>query len=134
MTLTTESEELLLSVNNTTFGKYVTRLVDYNLATFIYFTVDDDWNIVIEECSSLNSKWEELSGFLGLRHSLIDSIKRNNPNNTFGCLNNAFKEWIMQNYNTEKFDKPSWRSLLTAVAKVDKLLFKTLAEKHQGVL
>ena len=87
---------------------------------------------MIDECSSLNSKWEEISGYLGLRHSLIDSIKQDNQNNSSGCLNEAFKQWIMQNYSTEKFNKPSWRTLLTAVAKVDKLLFKQLSEKHWG--
>ena len=108
--------------------------IDQLQLTYIYLIGEDDWNIVIDECSSLNSKWEEISGYLGLRHSLIDSIKRNNPNNSSGCLNDAFKQWIMQNYNTEMFNKPSWRSLLTAVAKMDKLLFKTLVEKHQGML
>ena len=105
-------------------------MTSYSYFKLLFHIDEDDWNIVIDECSSLNSKWKEISGFLSLRHSLIDSIKQDNPNNSSGCLNDALKQWIMQSYNTERFNKPSWRTLLTAVAKVDKLLFKRLANKY----
>ena len=36
------------------------------------------------------------------------------------------------NYNTEKFGVPSWRTLLKAIALVDKLHFMNLAHHHQG--
>ena len=103
------------------------------LIFFIHFcTEEDDWNILIDECSSLCSHWDRIAGFLGLRPSLIASIRRNNPNDNTGCWNDALLEWISQNYNTEKFGEPSWRTFLTAVAKVDKLQFKKLAAEHQG--
>ena len=41
-------------------------------------------------------------------------------------------EWIKQNYNTEKYGLPSWRTLLSAIAEVDKRLFKQLAAAHQS--
>ena len=87
---------------------------------------------MIDECSSLAAKWKEISAFLGLRMSLIDTIEQNHPGNSAACWNDALKHWIKQNYNTKKFTEPSWRSLLTAVAKVEKLLFKKLAAKHMG--
>ena len=93
---------------------------------------EDDWNVVIIECSSLAAKWEQLSGYLGLSIRLIDSIKGNHPNDNSTCWNEALKHWILQNYKTEKFGSPSWRTLLRAVAEVDKLLFRVLAPKHQG--
>ena len=93
-------------------------------------TEEDDWNIVIDECSSLAAKWEQLSGFLGLRPSLIASIKGNHPNDNVGCWNDALLQWIMQKYNTVKFGKPSWKTLLKAISKVDKLEFKKLAAEH----
>ena len=86
---------------------------------------------MIDECSSLAAKWEQLSGFLGLRISVIDTIKQNHPGDIIGCWNEALKQWIKQNYNTLKFGVPSWRSLLTAVTKVEKLKFKKLAADHQ---
>ena len=93
---------------------------------------EDDWNIVIDECSSLAAKWEQLSGFLGLKISLIRTIKQNHPGDNIGCWNEALEYWIQQDYNTGKFGLPSWKSLLTAVAKVEKLQCKKLAADHQG--
>ena len=86
---------------------------------------------MIDECSSLDSKWDKISGFLGLPPSLIASIRGNHPNDNTGCWNDALLQWISQKYNTKKFGEPSWRTLLAAIAKVDKLTFKTLADKHQ---
>ena len=90
--------------------------------------------VVIDECSSLASKWEQLSGFLGLRISLIETIKQNHPGGNTGFWNEALKHWIKQNYNTQRFGMPSWRSLLAAVAEVERLQFKTLAAKHRGTI
>ena len=99
--------------------------------SIIHCTVEvDDWNIVVIECKSLAAKWEELSIYLGLSFEVTDNIKGSGDNHH--CWSETLKHWIKQNYNTEKFGLPSWRSLLTAVAKVDKLLFKELAAKHQG--
>ena len=92
---------------------------------------EDDWNIVIDECSSLAAKWEQLSGFLGLKISLIETIKQNHPGDNIGCWNDALKHWIKQGYNTSKFGEPSWRMLLKAIAKMDKLEFKKIATDHQ---
>ena len=92
----------------------------------------EHWNILIIECKSLSSNWEKVSGYLGLSFELIDTIKRDNPRDSTGCWNEALKEWIKQNYNTKKFGRPSWRSLLRAVAEVDKRQFQKLAAEHQG--
>ena len=128
-----EIERLLSEVDDTCFCMYTKSLNDAFLTFFLPFcTEEDDWNILIDECSSLCARWDRISGFLGLRPSLIASIRRNNPNDNTGCWNDALLEWISQNYNTEKFGEPSWRSFLTAVAKVDKLQCKELAAVHQG--
>ena len=87
---------------------------------------------MIDECSSLAAKWEQVSGFLGLPLSLIDSIKKNHLGDNIGCWNDTLKHWIKQNYNTAKFGEPSWKTLLKAIAKVDKLKFKRLAAEHEG--
>ena len=91
---------------------------------------EDDWNLVIRECSSLAANWEQLSGYLGLSFKMIASIKDDHPNDNKGRWNEALKHWILQNYKTEMFGKPSWKTLLSAVAEVDKSFFKSLAGKH----
>ena len=85
---------------------------------------------MIAECRSVAADWEQLSGYLGLLMSQIDTIKEDFSNNSVGCWNEALKQWIRQNYNTSKFQLPCWKMLLKAIAQVDKLLFKKLAEKH----
>ena len=100
----------------------------------IFIIEGKDWNIVIMECRSLAANWEQLSGYIGLFFDLIDSIKGNHPSNNSGCWNEALKQWIKQNYETETFGKPSWRTLLKAVALVDKRLFKKSAADHRGRL
>ena len=94
---------------------------------------EEDWNVVIKECSILASKWEQLGGYLSLRFSLMNQIKHNSPGDNHQCLNEALMMWITQNYNTERFGVPSWRNLLDAMARVDSVSFKHLAAKHQGI-
>ena len=96
------------------------------------YTVEEDWNVVFEECSPLASKWQLFSTHLGLKMSIIDRIKSDFPSDSLSCLHEALKEWIKMNYNTEKFGKPSWKTLLYAIAKIDKLLFNRLATEHPG--
>ena len=95
-----------------------------------YTTADKekDWNVVVIECKSLAAKWKELSISLGLSYDVIDNIKGSGDN--YHCWSEALNHWIKQNYNTDTFGRPSWRSLLKAVAEIDKLLFKKLAEKY----
>ena len=92
----------------------------------------EHWNILITECKSLSSNWEKVSGYLGLSFELIETIKCDNPRDSAGCWNEALKQWIKQNYNAELFGRPSWKSLLRAVAEVDKQQFQKLAAEHQS--
>ena len=85
---------------------------------------------MVIECKSLSSDWEKVSAYLGLPFKLIDTLKRDNLRDSTGCWNEALKHWIKQNFDTKTFGRPSWRSLLRAVAKVDHLLFEKLAAKH----
>ena len=92
--------------------------------------MDDNWNEVITECKELVSQWDQLSIYLGLSSRVIEKIGKNNKSETFNCMCEAVKEWIKQNYLTKKYGKPSWRTLLNAVAMLDMLLCKKLAAKH----
>ena len=82
------------------------------------------------ETRSLAFNWNQLSVDLGLPYEVISNSVRVAGDN-YQCWSEAVKQWIEQNYNTEKYGKPSWRNLLKAVAKVNKAHFKKLAAKHQ---
>ena len=84
------------------------------------------------ETKSFASKWFEISVSLGLPPDIIDGIRMLSS----GCYlhwSEALKIWIKQNYNTKRFGKPSWRTLLMAIAGVDKRKFRKLAAAHQGI-
>ena len=110
-----------------------TIIITIFIIKFYPISEEDDWNDVIKECSLLAANWKQLSGYLGLSIGTIDAIKENFPNDAAECWNEALKQWIKQNYRTARHGYPSWRMLLEAIARIDKLLFKNLAEKHQGM-
>ena len=107
-------------------------IYNVDILFFSLLSVKEDWNVVVAKCSTLSAHWESLSVFLGLSFSLIEEIKASYHNSINGYFNEALKNWIKQNYSTTDFGLPSWRTLLKAVARVDKLLFKRLADSHKG--
>ena len=99
---------------------------------YYFAEVEDDWNLVIRECKPLAAKWECLSAYLGMKSHVIEVIKKKRQGEPLACLNEALMCWIKQeDYNTKKFGEPSWKTLLKAVAEINKLLFKKLAKRHQ---
>ena len=87
--------------------------------------------MIIVECASLAAKWKQISGFIGLPSVVIDRIRCDHPNDSSCCWNEALNQWIKQNYNIVKFGKPSWKTLLGAIARIDRRLFEKLANEHK---
>ena len=106
-------------------------IVVLKILSLLINTDTDDWNAVVIELKMLSAHWEQLSIHLGLTMHVIDCIRKDHPNDSDGCLNEALSEWIKQNYSTDKFGLPSWRTLFKAVKPVNNSLFKKLAPKHQ---
>ena len=128
-------EKILSTVDDTTFGEFIAachRLnVNKNKLCNTFISDDEGWNDIIVACSSLAVKWQQLSGFLGLSIKTIRAIRGTFPSDNDGSLNEALMQWILQEYNTEKFSLPSWKSLLKAISRVDQPLFEKLAKEHQ---
>ena len=68
---------------------------------------------------------------MGLSYKTIKQIEKDNSNNSDGSWNEVVMQWILQNYNTEKYGVPSWRTLLKTISRVDQSLFEKLAKEHQ---
>ena len=125
-------DAILSTVDNATFGKCAHMLMwSTEFDSSSLFSDEDNWNDVIIACSSLAPKWQQLSGFLGLPIKTIRAIRKNYPNDSATSWSEALMQWILQEYNTEKYGFPSWKSLLKAVSKVDDILFDGLAKEHQ---
>ena len=88
---------------------------------------------MVKEAESLAVEWEKISRDLGLSSSDINRIKCDFGRcGCYKCWSEALDHWIKQNYNTKRYGEPSWRTLLKAIAGVNKLRFKKLAKDHQG--
>ena len=127
-----EVEIILSKVDNTTIGKFqVIATASYSTFSVMQFAFieEDDWNVVVMETKSLAAEWEEISICLGLPFDLIKGTK-SVAGDCYQRWSEALSQWIRQNYNTKKFGDPSWRTLLKAIAGVDKRKFKKLAADH----
>lgn len=52
---------------------------------------------------------------LGIVQTELDVIKSNNPNDVKGCLIDCLSLWLHQNYDTEKYAKPTMKVLAAAL-------------------
>ena len=132
ITHSTEMIDAILStVNDATFGKCVHMLMWSTEFDLVHFSDEENWNDVIIACTSLAPKWQHLSGLLGLPIKAIHAISESYPNDSENSWSKALMQWILQQYNTEKYGSPSWKLLLKAVSRVDETLFDRLAKEHQ---
>ena len=92
-----------------------------------FISGEEDLNDVTITCSSLAAQWQQLCTFLGLSFKTISTIKENNSDDSAASWNDALKQWIL----IQKHSFPSWKTLLTAVSRVDQPLFEKLAKEHQ---
>ena len=97
---------------------------------YIYSDLNDDCADVVDALESLKTRWKELGFKLRLRPDKLQEIEQNYSRNSSHCLHEVVVEWLRQNYNTERFGEPTWRSLAEAVWKLNKQVFRTIAREH----
>jgi len=96
-------------------------------------SVDDDLADVLDAIETLAADWRKLAVRLRLKDSSMEVIQANHPGDCVSCLSDAIKDWLKMNYNVQRHGVPSWRSLVQAVAHVDKALALHIADEHRGV-
>ena len=69
---------------------------------------------------------------MGLSFKIIRTINGNNPDDKESAWSEALMQWILKDYNTEKYGLPSWKTLLKTISRVDQPLFEKLATEHQA--
>ena len=110
----------------TSYLSFVHSCIHYNSADL------DDLADVVEAVDELAIVWEKFALKLHLRYDSIKVIKKNIPGDNEACLTEAMSEWLKENYNTARFDFPSWRTLVTAVQDIDIALAHSIADRHKG--
>ena len=83
----------------------------------------------------MTSRWKKLGNALRLRPGVLDVIEADELDSE-SRFTRLLTEWLQQNYNTDRFGKPSWRLLVDAVAHPvggnNPALAKKIAAKHKG--
>ena len=71
---------------------------------------------------------------LGINPHKLDEISSDNSSKASDCLGDVLKEWIGQNYNTQKYGVPSWKTFCKALSNAvsDQKFVKNLAGNHRG--
>lgn len=91
---------------------------------------DDDWTDVVEALDRLKSEWKQVGMKLRINASKLSEIEGNNPRNIGECMSQMLLEWLNKNYNTSRFGDPSWRLLADAVWKLNRDVFRAIADEH----
>ena len=68
----------------------------------------------LEKNNFPNDEWDDLGLKLGLIETKLRSIRADNRD-VKGCLKACLRLWLEQDYNREKYDKPTMMSLKNAV-------------------
>ena len=82
--------------------------------TYIHADIDDLFDIQCE-LTDVTSRWKKLGGALRLRPGVLDVIEEDKRDSE-SRFTRVLTEWLQQNYNTDRFGKPSWKMLVDAVA------------------
>ena len=90
----------------------------------------EDWDSVASAVGPLTARWDNLGRKLGIHRDTLDIIARDKD--TAGlCLNETIAQWLQLNYITDRYSRPSWRSLAEAVVSLNKSLFLKIASDHE---
>ena len=72
----------------------------------------------LKESGFSYAQWNGLGLALGIIQTKLDAIKSNNPYNVEGCLIDCLSLWLQQNYDTEKYSKPTMEVLAAALKEI----------------
>ena len=81
---------------------------------FIHADIDDLFDVQCE-LTDVISRWRKLGSALRLRPGVLDIIDKDERDSELR-FTKVLTEWLRQNYNTDRFGKPSWKMLVDAVA------------------
>ena len=80
----------------------------------LLYTGIDDLQDVRSALEPVNARWKPIGLTLGLDHGQLEAVERDKVN-CEDCLTEVLTLWLKRNYNTEKFEEPSWEMLARAV-------------------
>ena len=102
-----------------------------DVANFHVLTDKEDLFDVLEEISTLESRYYQIGLGLRLNQEDVESIDKEDPSR---ALSKVIQTWLQQKYNVQRHGPPTWQMLVKAVNSPaggnDHSLAKKIALKH----
>ena len=103
---------------------------------FLCLTTDLDHLFEIQsELNDAAVNWRNIGIALQLKPDFLQSIDTRYGSDPRACLSWILMEWLMRNYNVEKFGEPTWQWLVEAVGHpaggANMPLVRKIASKHK---
>ena len=76
-------------------------------------------------------KWDTISRNLRVKTGKITELV-NSGQTSPRCLANAITDWLLLNYNHQRFGKPTWKKVAESVVKINRKLFLHIAKEHKA--
>ena len=70
---------------------------------------------LLKRCGFPETKWDDLGLRLGLLHTTLEAIERNNHGDVSRCLTRCLSQWLRRADNVDSRGGATWDSLSTAL-------------------
>ena len=88
------------------------------------------------ELNEAAANWRSIGIALQLKADFLQSIETRYSSDPRACLTWILMEWLMRNYNVEKFGEPTWGQLVEALGHsaggVNVVLARKIARRHKA--
>ena len=83
------------------------------------------------------ANWRNIGIALRLRPDILQNTESRYSGDPCACLSSMVMEWLMRNYNVERFGEPTWQKLVEAVGHpaggANMALAKEIARRHMAI-
>ena len=97
----------------------------------------DDLFDVQSELITVAANWKNIGIALRLRPDLLERTETRYCSDPLRCLSVIVKEWLIRNYNVERFGEPTWQRLVEAVGHpaggANMALARDIARRYRAV-
>ena len=111
-----------------------TRVAQCHSLTFIpkstLAAAEDDFHEVYHELENIKARYYHLGIALGLPPGELEAIRKAHSQDMEVALTQVLLLWLRQQYNVEKFGRPTWQKLRKTVDGENHTLAEKIAEKH----
>ena len=99
---------------------------------------ESDFRDVCRELVAIKAMYYQLGVELGLSPGELDAIRRENSHDADQAFNVVVLRWLRQQYQVERFGRPTWKRLIEAVESPvggnNPALAAQMAVRHPGIL